>query len=446
MKKIYLILILLPLNVFGQSTTDLQKRLSEIEARLDDMQLQQAVNRLSFSGSFLNQYENLFVVRKKNDTPTSIEEDDEDVNLSVYFMRVALNFDVYISKKFSFYSTLGMSKYWNMDGRNTRVGDESENFQSLSGGYSSEGSAAHFDVAYLSFNPNEKWNFAIGRMTTNNGPPLNQLDGLSRSGTYPMMTYNVIFDGAAAVYNFSHLVPKPHKLKMRFFYTPFLNIDLNSKSKNRADTVYDGSGDVTDDRGDRIKSHANFMTLLTEYSYSGLSWLKKLDLYHAYFTVDGVYYGGRQNPQKSGIEYEGAVANIFYFGFNQIAGTGLSLSYTFSEYLFRSALVEEKTSSNHYYSINYKFDNSFNGGHILGGEFIKNDENKLPTDWTTMQVTPFYNLYNGEGYHLFYTIPYGTSHIFRIGAYKYNTNGSSYLQNDVTDDGNAAYARWKVFF
>ncbi len=433
-------------SCMADDTAKLKQRLAEIESRLDDLQLKHAVNRMSFSGSFMNQYENLLVVRQKNNIPTLKEDDDEDINLSVFFMRVALNFDVAISSRMSFYSTLGMSKFWNMDGRNSRVEGESENFQSLSGGYSSAGSNANFDVAYLSYQSESPWSFALGRMTTNNGPPLNQLDGLSRSGTYPMMTYNVILDGAAAIYDFSDSIGKDHKFKMRFFYTPFFNVDLNSTQRNRADTVYDSDGNATAERGNRVESQSNFMTLLSEYTYKGFDWVKKLDIYHAAFTIDGVYYNTRQIASREGIEYEAAVANILYLGFNQIAGTGLSLSFTHSEYLFRSAHVEEKKSSNNYYTANYRFDNSLNNGHILGAEYIKNDDNKVPTDWTTMQVTPFYNLYNGEGYHLYYTIPVGASHIIRFGGYSYKTHGSSFLLSDVTDKGNAAYARWKVFF
>ncbi len=443
----YIFISLLCFSSFAQEIS-VEERLNQLEAKLLDLEYNQAVNKLQFSGSFLNHYENYYADRKRDDSViVANDEDTQNAALSVFLMRVDLNFDVRISKDFRFFSTLGMSKYWNLDGREARVDDESENFNSLGGGYRSTGSEARFDTAYLRYKKKGSlWSFALGRMTTNGGPPINQLDGLDRSGTYPLMTYNVVLDGAAFIYDLSRFMPRNHKLKLRVFYTPFMSVDLNDKARNRSDSINDTDPGPVNERGARVDSNASFVTLLTEYHIQKLSWLKSLDIYHAYFTVDKTYYKARQNTSDEDIEYESGNASIFYLGFNSLFGTGLNLSFTHSSYFLRSDIAEENSVSNYYLNSNYRFDNSINRGHILGFEYIQHDEFKLPTDYATLQVTPFYDLANGEGYHLFYTMPFGKSHIVRLGAYKYKVGGSVFFLSNVSEEANAFYARWKVFF
>jgi hypothetical protein len=449
MKNVFLItaLLVLPAICFSQETVD--SRLSVIEEKLDDIELSQALNKLSFSGSFLNQYEAFNEANTDNGTYDFLQsggglnpsdaDQGKDASISAFIMRVALNFDVEISKNIKFYSTLGMSKFWNMSNRDARAGGENDNFQSLGGGYSLEDSRAHFDVAYLLYqNQDSPWAFAMGRMTTNNGPPLNQLDGVGRSGTYPAMSYNVILDGAALIFDFRKYMPVKNKLTMRLLYTPFLNVDKSSRYKNKVDAAAGGT--------EAVKSHGSMMTLLTEYTNKNTSWLKSLDLYHSYYSFDGFYDEERQNPYSETVDYEGTASNTVFLGLMGIAKTGLNISYSYSHFLVRGNQIEEQSSYNNLYSLNYKFDNKVNAGHIVGAEYINNDENRVPTDSTTMQINNFYNLVNGEGTHLFYTAPIGRTSIIRAGVMSYREGESDLFKTDVESKVTSTYLRWKVFF
>ncbi|MFT6633194.1 MAG: hypothetical protein ACJAS4_003164 [Bacteriovoracaceae bacterium] len=449
MKQLFLLtlLALVPTLGFSQeSDTTVESRLEAIEGKLDDIELTQALNKLRFSGSFMNQYESFYETNRDTGAFDTIQgagggnpDQGQDSTISAYIMRVALNFDVAVSKKLHFYSTLGMSKFWNMSGRTTRTGGDNDNFQSLGGGYAMEDSKAHFDVAYLLYQDlDNPWAFALGRMTTNNGPPLNQLDGIERSGTYPAMSYNVILDGAAIIYDFKKYMPKKNNLKTRLFYTPFLNVNRSSRFKNKVDPSGNGT--------EAVKTHASMVTLLTEYTNKNISGLKSLDLYHSYYTFDGFYDEVRQSPLTADVDYEGAVANTVYLGLKGIGNSGLNISYTYSHFLVRGDSVGELPSFNHLYSLNYKFDNKLNAGHIIGAEYIQNDDRKVPTDATTIHVNEFYNLTNGIGTHLFYTAPLGRTSIVRAGVMSYEQGESDLFYRDVESKATATYVRWKVFF
>lgn len=435
MKSFVFILALLVTPFSFAETSD--ERLTRLEEKLDELELNQAFNKLNFSGSFLNQYESLSVDKKETDLAVPLAASSEDVDLAVFLMRVDLNFDVKVNSSINFYSTLGMSKFWNLSNRSSRDEYESSNFKSLNGGYAFESSKANFDVAFVTYHgQNSPWTIAVGRMTTNNGPPHNQLDGLGRTGTYPFMAYNLILDGAAFIYDFGHMLPKTNKLKTRLFYTPFSSVDSTNKADQTIDTT----------SGESVDSRADFMTLLTEYSYTGLSWVKKFNLYHTIFTSDGFYDETRQDPTDDDIEYNGATTNTVYIGFDQIAGTRLNFGYSYAQYIIRGDNFDEVKSNNQLYNMNYTFDNKSMAGHIFGVEYLMADDGKIPTDSTTTQVSSIYNIYNGAGTHVFYTIPVGRSQIFRFGSMNYTKGESETFYNNIEEKAQAYYARWKVFF
>lgn len=442
-KKILLAGILLPLISSAQT---IEERLISIENKMDDFELTNALDKMSFSGSFMNQYESFYEANQDIGTYDALQsigggdpDQGQDSQISAFTMRVALNFDVEVSNSLKFFTTVGMSKFWNMSGRTTRTGGDNDNFKSLGGGYSMIDSGAHFDVAYLLYQKSQSpWAFALGRMTTNDGPPLNQLDGLGRSGTYPVMSYNVILDGAAVIYDFKSIMPKEHDLKLRVFYTPFMNVDLRDKGSNKVDAAAGGT--------EGVKTDSNMVTFLTEYKIASFSWLKSLDLYHSYYTFDRFYDEARQNPLKTGVEYEGAISNTVYIGLKGIAGSGLNLSYTYSEFLVRGDQISETGSYNSLINMNYKFDNSFNPGHIFGAEVINNDDVRVPTDATTMHINGFYNLVNGQGTHVYYSAPIGRSSIMRLGVMSYTQGESDTFKRDVESSASSTYLRWKVFF
>jgi hypothetical protein len=443
-------------------------RLDEIENRLDDIELNQALDKFSLSGSFFNQYESFHNVNQRtsllDNAPaalkSTLQNDTSDDYLSVFMMRAELNFDVKVTNSLNFYSTLGMSKFWNFSDRTGRDYYTNNNFKSLSGGYKLADSAVRFDVAYLKYHKvDSPWSFAMGRMTTNNGPPHNQLDGVERSGTYPFLSYNVIFDGAAVVYKLKSM-PTNQSLKWRLFYTPFISVDVNNKDEQITDSNSDAT--LSGGSGDKVNSHGGLVTLLTEYSVKELSWVKKLDIYHSIYTFNGYYDGKRQKKETSsatcgaiggdknycndGVEYSGTTSNTLFLGFNKILSSNFDVSFTYNTFLISNTSDDDVFSQNYMATTKYTFDNSVNGGDLLGLEYLKTDANKVPVDANTISVNEFYNMTNGEGYHLYYAKPIGSNQIVRIGHMEYKEGDSALLLRDLETKASASYVRWKVFF
>jgi hypothetical protein len=469
--KLLSLLIINSIFFLNASAVD-SSRLDSIESRLDDIELSQALDKVTLGGSFFNQYENFHIANKRTDLlnsapaalKTKLQYDSSDDYLSVYMMRAELNFDVKVTSTLNFYSTLGMSKFWNFSDRTGRNSTENGNFKSLAGGYALQDSAARFDVAYLNYQGTDSpWSLAMGRMTTNNGPPQNQLDGVGRSGTYPFLAYNVIFDGAAVVYRFKSL-PPGHSLKTRLFYTPFINVDKNNKGEQIVDTSPDPANPTTGDSGDKVESNGSFITLLTEYSIKGLSWTKKLDMFYSVYTFDGYYDGRRQKMEEgsvcntvtgsttnedycnSGIEYSGTTSNTLYFGINKFFGSNFDLSLTYNTFIVRNSGDDDAFSQNYLATSRYTFDNSTNSGDMIGAEYIKTDENKVPVDSNSISVNDFYNMTNGEGFHFYYAKPIGTNQVVRLGYMQYSQGESHLLKRDLNSKVTSTYLRWKIFF
>lgn len=434
-------------------------RLTQIENRLDDLEINSAFRRIKMSGSFMNHFESFSAKREKTDLPVAVSGDDTNNYMNPMLMRVQLNFDAKVSKSVQFYSSIGMSKFNNFQGRQSRLSNlNGRSFRSVDGSYGAEGPGAQFDVAYVSWNEEDSpWTFAMGRMTTNNGPPFNQPDGVGRAGTYPGFAYNAVLDGAALIYNFKNWMPEHHQLKARFFHTPFMTSSLTDKSRPLNDSNTTGSvGDTsTTDADEVVEANAQMNTLLLEYGIKKLSWVKKLNIYILTISIDGVYSEVNQRPETSsipdlaqaGVEYNYANINTAYIGLDNLMETGISLSWSYKQSNVRTTGQDEAIpSSANLYTMNYTFDNGFNAGDILGVEYIVADQAHNTTDFTTMYVNDFYNLRNGDGTHIFYTKRIGGNQIVRLGHFTYNEGDSSFYGSNIETTVASSYARWMVFF
>lgn len=424
-------------QVLAQSEySRLEKRINELEASLDDVELNQALQKFHMSGSFVNHAESFAAVRKGT-ASYGDERSNQNQNLTAIGTRIALNFDYTVSKTMSVYSTLSMNKFWNIADREGRS-DEGSNIESAQGGYNYTGDNAHFDVAYLSYKPeNSPWSFAIGRLTTNGGPPLNQHDGLERTGTYPAKLYNVIFDGVGGIYNFSDFLPKNQSIKMRIFYTPFFSIDKDYRDRQAIDP---------DTQKEKVDSRADFFTLLTEYRVKKVLGASHLDVFHGVYNLEDYYEKNFQVPNDGIANYIGVTTNTLYFGLNNFLQDGFNLSFSNTYTILKAKGSKTNYGNSYLFGVNYQFDNKFNARDILGVEYIKSDENRLPSDGTTPYIGDFYDIVNGNGLHLFYTIPVGNTHVIRIGQINYSEGESTLFKREYEANISSTYARWKVFF
>lgn len=386
------VLSLSPVFAFAApSNEELVKRLNEMEARLAEVEIQSSLDTFKWSGVLINRFD---LLDNKYGDP-----EQKDL-LQTYSTLVALNLDVQMSDKVSFYSTIGMSKFWNNDGRSER---QMPWDKSMTGSYQMNGATPMIDRAYMSYRFDMPLTFSIGRMSTNMGPPIEQLDGVARLGTYPRFAYNAIFDGAALSYDFASLMPTSHSLRMSFFYTPFVNIDAADRTKQMQVA------------GERIDSSNQQYTLLTEYQVSDMSWLRKLSLTHFIYDYRGFYWDG--------LGYYDGTANAGFIGFEGIGNTGLNVSVSLLNVYSGITGASKNTSNASLVNANYQF--SSLGNLIVGGEYIKTDEAFYLDEWTYTNLIPFYKTANAAGVHAYVSKSLGNSITARVGYYKLDADASA---------------------
>lgn len=392
---------------FGQATNSAEnKRIEKLEERLFELEAQNSLTKYRLSGTFINRYENM---TWEHGLPGTDKEKEIIRPFGMYF---GLNVDFDITKNLKFYSTFGMSKLYNNEDRNESLDPASTNgyatYQATEmGSWAYGGSGVKVDRAYASYEFDEvPVTLAIGRMPTNNGPPVNQMDGLPRGGTYPRFVFNSIFDGLAGVYSFEKMLPKDHSLKVRAFYQPFTFIDRSDRKKQFVD-------------GDKIESSVNQYAVLVEYSLKDTVIAKQVDLMYMRADWQKFYVGYNGTPAAPGSPMVGQTENGsddgFYLGLEDIAGTGINFSW--SALLYKavdSGLPNvHKEAWGHLVNLNYKFD----AGYILGYEYLKTAKYFYLDEWTSMNIMPFYQLQTAVGHHVYATIPLGQKVSTRIGTY-----------------------------
>lgn len=382
-------------------TESVDSRLDKLEDRLLEVEIQKQLNKVAFSGTFVNRFE---YYNSKHSVPGTPAVSDTLKLFSTYF---ALNIDATVTDKITLYSTVAMSKFWNQDGRNEAPGYWSASEQ---GSFAYKGSTPMFDRAYMTYRFDIPMTFSIGRMSTNNGLPANQLDGFPRQGTYPRFSFNAIFDGAALTYDFSSLLPKDHTLNVRAFYTPYMNVSSTDRTKQ------------IQDNGVKVESNTPMYSILTEYSLSNTSFFGKMNISHMLNDYRNFYWDGFNNPNDhtnatpNNPYYEGGF-NMFYLGFEDIGHIGLNVSG--SSLLYWARLLDPSSETKNSYSSAYLINANQNIGDnwVVGGEYIKTDENFYIDEWAYLNLIPFYKTPNSKGYHAFVAHKLAQNLSTRIGYY-----------------------------
>jgi hypothetical protein len=400
--------------------TNLEERMAKLEEKIEELEIDRAFHRVRLSGTFIGYFERINS-RTKDASTFEITENKGDVAS----MHVGLNIDFAISENFNFYSTLAMGKVLNNDGR---TGLEESSYRSMQGSYGYLGSGAVFDVAYVNWKLlDSRLNFALGRMTTRGGPPLNQLDALYRSGTYPRFGYNAIFDGVAAVYDFNDMVPKDMGFKTRLFYTPYYFID-----------PIDRTQPAVDPDGNKVQRRSDQLAMLNEWELDGSKIARKVSIYSLLWYYDKFYDAEYQDSLRAGVELYGALSHTLYFGLEEIANTGLNFSWSYLLVDAKLSGSEKEKSESSLFNINYGFKNSW----VVGFEQIFTDENFYLDEWAYLQFNEFYQRSNNNGQHYFVAIPFAYNQVLRFGMYDYRAGVSEanlYLYSERTQNYYTSY-------
>jgi len=428
-KEKWMILPLLLASPLAIAAEDLNSKVDELSERLTELEVSQRLQKFRLSGTVLNYFEDF---RSETDRVTP------------FGMYVGLNADFDISKNLKFYSTLGMSKFFNNEGRNEALDSNSDGglatyVATETGAWAYGGAGVKFDRAFLSYEADgAPLTLAIGRMPTNMGPPIHQMDGLTRQGTYPRFTFNAIFDGMAAVYNFSSLLPKDHTFKVRGFYQPFVFVDTYDRTKQLLDGV-------------RFSSLSNQVVVIGEYSIKKLRFADELGLTYMYASwsdfYNGIYDGlapAAEGDEPSGTDEKGSDQGIFA-SIENLGHFGLNISW--SSLLYTATTRAEpdytKRAWGHLLNVNQRL--PFLGDSILGLELIHTDVGFYLDDWTRMYLIPFYNKQNSNGQHVFLTVPLSDRASVRAGYYNIRAGvGDDYQPDPMT--ARSFYAMLRVDF
>jgi hypothetical protein len=427
MKKISLSILVL-LNLAPSFAETLEQRISRLEEKLEENELDKSLERFKFSGTFINYSEylnsNLNYAENNSDRNPDEEVDSQSYGL-LTGMHLGLNIDATITDRLSFLTTLAFGKVWNNDGR---TGITEEPYRSNQGSYGYTGSDAKFDVAYVRWRSESKnWTFALGRMSTQGGPPMNQLDALYRNGTYPRFSYNVILDGVAAVYDFKKFLPENLGFKTRLFYTPYFFLDQEDRNSPDAD-----------EDGFESNRKADQIAWLNEFEINQSSFAEKISLFSMFWYYDNFFDKEYQDTERAGVEYYRAVSHTLYLGLERLFGTGLNLSWSYLTVDSQLSGDDEYKSNSSLINLNYVFRDKY----VLGYENITTDKNFYLDEFTYLNFNDFYQRSNTNGHHVFFAVKFPHQQTVRVGHFNYTAGeapNNDYYSKETTNNTYVSY-------
>lgn len=396
----------------------LRAKAQKLENRIEELEVQKALNKVTLSGTLINRYEML-------DSTSGVPGTDETRNsIRAPMTYMALNADANVTQNLKVYSTLAFSKFWQQENRYEPFSYWSA---SETGSFGLAGSVARFDRAYMDYSFERfPLSIAAGRMATNNGEPINQLDGFSRMGTYPRLAYNAIFDGIALIYDFSKYLKKNNTFIMRVFMTPFSNVSMTNRTQQMSDVDTNGNGVTVD-------SSTPQWAALAEYSHTNWKIMEKFDLdyfmygYYHFYNDGGTLsqqgspiLNGGTVPPANGSGTETANAKNIYLSLQNIGYIGLNFDvnamFVHSNYTAEGYIT---MSSSYLVNLNQQFSKLHNL--IVGAEYIHTDPNYYLDEYTALNLAPFYQTPNSHGYHMYVSYPLSSHLVFRVGTYQFKT-------------------------
>lgn len=399
-KKMTKLLVLL--STLGASTQAYtavsEAEFKALQSRVEELEFESYTKNFSLSGEIINMFE------MYHNEFTSGSDEGENYHLGLYGTAVKMNIDFDVNDKINLYTTLGMSKFWNNE---DRAGDANDYWnKSNQGSLGYQGSQARFDKVFFDYKMNDMFTFAVGRMPTNFGPPYHQLDNSERSGTYPRMAYNSIFDGVAVSTDLTRFVPKDQTLKVKLFYTPYMNV--NDKNRNVPRREGDKPG-TPNTNGDKVQSNTLLWAFLLEHSVENLSWVKKMDTYLFTLNYEDFWW------EEFDDTYRGWGYN-YTLGLEGLLNTGFNFSYSYIGTDWQAFADKKRiVGRGQLFNLNYKFENT----HAVGMEYLVTNTFYYLDEWTYYNIADFYKAGKMVGYHFFWSLPVYDNLRLRLGSYLY---------------------------
>ncbi|EQC44447.1 DUF3373 family protein [Bacteriovorax sp. DB6_IX] len=383
-----------------------------LKDRVEEIEFNNLIKNYTINGNLETNY-NSYVL--ESDT-------NEDQVVRLYGLRSSLDLAFHVNDRIDFYTSFGMSKFWQVDARaeGTKTdidGDGQRDLEpweiSQASGFAYEGANVKVDRAYFNYKISKNWLASIGRLPLYDGPMQHQLDGKPRSGTVARSARNSVYDGIVLTYDLGQFIPQEDSLKVKGFYFPWQNVN-----KYNRDQQLKTPGSTTNKPGGNAKVASNTLGsgLLVEYYNRELSWADSFE-FHAFSTYYKDFWWNEFKQIYDGFTYTAI------FGVNKIAHTGLNFSLIINGTRWNTA-DDENTKikgEGFLYNLNYKFENTA----VVGVEYLKTNKNHYADDFAYTDIDSFYGAKKANGFHAWTSLPIYDNLRARLGLYKYDKNATA---------------------
>lgn len=418
-----------------------EKKISELESRIEDLELSRDLNIFEFSGELENRYDVYQSVDKSNSVSTN------NANKSFFASYFKMNMNAKPSDRLSFYGRLSMSKNWNEFAVREGTGLVSD---SGSGGRDRAGTKMFIERAFINYKIINSLVFTIGRMPTVDGPPYHISKMNPRSGAYPLLAYASILDGMALTHGMNL---GNGKLNSRIVFTP---ATFNDKTADTTDK------DSVDSTGRKVSTSTPMVSAMLDYEGSSTKFWNKMNLIGQYLKIDDFYLDTvvqSCSPTCTGIKASNLFFNLKSYlltaEFNGIAKTGFDFSLTYKHTItgskgglsgngfFTSLDRDESTGSVWLLSTAYNFGS--NSKFKVGYEYISISDKAFQID-NTENVIGFYSGPDSKGHHLYAGMRIDSTLKLILGFMSKNhkkqyTNGLLGPGTKINVDRTSGYAR-----
>jgi len=408
---------------------------SELESRIEDLELSRDLNIFSFSGDLENRYDYYQTTDKKSSTSTN------NANKKRYASYFRFNIEAKPTDKLSFYGRLAVSKNWN--DFTTRAGTSVVS-DSGSGGRDRDGSKLFLTRAFINYSITNSLTLSIGRLPTVDGPPYHEVEGTARAGAYPMLAYGNYLDGMALTHG---MKLASGKLSSRFVYTPAQFVD-NTTGATDFDSV--------DENGKKIDTQQNIFSFMVDFEGNATKWYSSMNLIAQYLIIDDFFVDSFVSSNPVGHTTLAQKNLVLFAGLSGIAKTGLDVSISYkmidqetegtmggtNAWFGTDSSLIKKDGNVLLANVGYNFNQKWK----LGGEYIKIDDKILQTD-NTRNIINFYGGEGSKGTHLYLVSKFDNNMKLILGYMKkeiprtYATNGIFGTQTDEDLERVSGYAR-----
>lgn len=370
---------------------------SELESRIEDLELSRDLNIFSFSGDLENRLDYYQTVDNKSSTSAN------NANKKRFASYFRMNIEAKPTDKLSFYGRLAVSKNWN--DFTTRKGTSVVS-DSGSGGRDRDGSKLFLTRAFINYNFTKSLTLSIGRLPTVDGPGYHEVEGTARAGAYPMLAYGNYLDGMALTHG---MKLGNGRLSSRIVYTPTQFVDSTTGSTD---------ADSKDHNNRKINPTQDIYSFMVDYEANATKWYKSMNLIAQYLVIDEFVIDSATVTSGTTTAVNGNIKLtqknlVLYAGLTGIAKTGFDFSLTYKtiDQETEGSLVSSPVVAAFYggdaskvkkdgkvilanvaYNVNSKWK--------FGAEYIKIDDYLLQTD-NTRNIIGFYGGEGSKGHHLY---------------------------------------------